>query len=151
MRPTAHQFDAPALRRVFRRRPEILAAYLYGSHAKGRAGRHSDVDIGILLQERRGRPEIRIPPTYEVDVAGEIAGTVGDERVEVVILNSAPPLLAYEATRHGHRLFARRSRPVMRFELRTRQRYLDTVSLRAIQDHYLDRIIRRGFSKALAR
>jgi len=39
----------------------------------------------------------------------------------------------------------------MRFELRTRQRYLDTVSLRAIQDHYLDRIIRRGFSKALAR
>ena len=151
MRPTAHQFDAPALRRVFRRRPEILAAYLYGSHAKGRAGRHSDVDIGILLQERRGRPEIRIPPTYEVDVAGEIAGTVGDERVEVVILNSAPPLLAHEATRHGHRLFVRRSRPVMRFELRTRQRYLDTVSLRAIQDHYLDRIIRRGFSKALAR
>ena len=151
MHPTAHQFDSPTLRRVFRRRPEIVAAYLYGSHAQGRAGRHSDVDIGILLQEQRGRPEIRIAPTYEVDVAGEIAGIVGDERIEVVILNSAPPLLAHEATRHGHRLFVRRSRPVMRFELRARQRYLDTVSLRAIQDHYLDRIIRRGFSKALAR
>lgn len=132
MEPTAHQFDSPALRRIFRRRPEILAAFLYGSHAKGRAGRHSDVDTGIFLVERRGRPEIRIPS------------------IEVVILNASPPLLAYEATRHGHRPFVRQLRPVMRFELRTRQRYLDTAPLRAIRDHYLDGIIRRGFSKALA-
>jgi predicted nucleotidyltransferase len=30
-------------------RREVVAAYLFGSHASGRAHRESDVDVGVLL------------------------------------------------------------------------------------------------------
>ena len=35
----------------------ILSAYLFGSHAEGRAGPYSDIDIGIVLDGRAGIEE----------------------------------------------------------------------------------------------
>jgi len=144
------QLKAAALRRVLQRHPEIVAAYLYGSYAAGHPNRQSDVDIAVVLRERRRR---RAQPeaTYEVDLANELGAAIHHERVEVVVLNDAPPLLAWEAVRRGRRLLARTPGTVRRFELRTRQRYLDTAHLRAIQDHYLQAIIAKGFSKAVGR
>jgi hypothetical protein len=91
----------------------------------------------------------RLPATYEIDLALEIATITRIPKVEVVVLNSASPLLAWEAVRHGRRVFERRRTAVIAHEMRARQRYLDTAVLRAIQDRYLDDIVRRGFSKAL--
>ncbi len=145
------KLDVAALRRVLQRRPEIVAAYLYGSYATGRPNRQSDVDIAVVLREQRGRLAAAPGATYEVDLGNELGAAVGHDRVEVVILNEAPPLLAWEAVRHGYRLLARAPRTVCRFELRTRQRYLDTAHLRAIQDHYLQAIVAKGFSKAVGR
>lgn len=34
----------------FERRDEVLAVYLFGSYAKGRSSRESDIDLGILLK-----------------------------------------------------------------------------------------------------
>ena len=133
-----------------RARPEILAAYLYGSHAKGRAGTQSDVDIAVLLEERRGRVATTLAPTYEADLANALGAALRRSPVEVVVLNISPPLLAREVLRGG-RFFARAPRMVARYEYRLRQRFLDTAHLRIIQDHYLDGIIRRGFSKAVTR
>ena len=45
--------DCSALRRFFQGRPEVLWAYLFGSHAVGRARPDSDVDIGVYLDLRR--------------------------------------------------------------------------------------------------
>jgi predicted nucleotidyltransferase len=135
--------------RVVESHPEALAAYLYGSHAKGHSGRQSDIDIAVLVRERRGRIR-RLPPTYEADLANRFAAALRRSPVEVVVLNTAPPLLAREVLR-GHRFFTREPQTVMRHEYRIRQQYLDTAHLRAIQDHYLDAIIRRGFSKAVSR
>lgn len=36
------------IREVLKKRPEVLAAYLYGSHAKGYAREGSDLDVAIL-------------------------------------------------------------------------------------------------------
>ena len=87
--------------------------------------------------------------TYEVDLANKLGAAIGHDRVEVVVLNRAPSLLAFEAVRRGHRLFARAPRSVRRFELRTHERYLDTAHLRQIQDHYLQEIVDKGFSRAV--
>lgn len=143
--------NVAALRRVLQRRPEIVATYLYGSYATGRPNRQSDVDIAVVLRELRGRLAAAPGPTYEVDLANELGAAISHDRVEVVILNDAPPLLAWEAVRRGRRIFARDVRAIRRFELRTRQRYLDTAHLRAIQDHYLQAIVAKGFSKAVGR
>lgn len=149
VRSTWH-LDEDALRRILRRRREVMAAYLYGSWAAGRPHRESDVDVAVLLRQRRG-VAVPIPPTYEVDLAGEIGVALRHHLVEVVLLNHASPLLAWQVIRHGRRLFARPSRTVAQHERRIRQRYLDTEHLRAIQDRYLDRIIRKGFSRAVGR
>jgi len=148
--PRKHpQLNVAGLQRVLQRRPEIVAAYLYGSYAVGRPNRHSDVDIAVVLREQRGRLAAEPGATYEVDLANELGAAIGHDRVEVVVLNDAPSLLAFEAIRRGHRLIARPPRTVRRFELRTRQRYLDTAHLRRIQDHYLRNIVDKGFSKAV--
>jgi predicted nucleotidyltransferase len=140
--------DLQCAGRVLESRPEILAAYLYGSYAKGRPGAQSDVDIAVLLRERRGRV-VRLPPTYEVDLANAVSVAVVCSPVEVIVLNIAPPLLAREVLR-GRRFFTREPCTVMQQEYRIRQRYLDSAHLRAIQDHYLDAVIRSGFSKAVS-
>jgi len=128
-----------------------MAAYLYGSYASGRPNRQSDVDVAVLLRERGGQLARPLSATYEVDLANELGAALGHGRVEVVLLNDAPPLLAWEAVRRGHRLASRNTHVVRRFELRTHQRYLDTAHLRAIQDSYLHRIVAHGFSKAVGR
>jgi predicted nucleotidyltransferase len=140
--------DLRAAGRVLRGHTEIIAGYLYGSYALGRPRSHSDVDVAILLRERGGQPVRVLPPTYEVDLGNELGSALGHHRVEVVVLNSAAPLLAREVLR-GRRFYARAPRTVMRYELHIRQRYLDTAHLRTIQDHYLDAIIRRGFSRSV--
>ena len=48
--------NLPALGAYFRRRGDVLLAYLYGSYARGTAGPLSDVDVAVLLE---GAPDAR--------------------------------------------------------------------------------------------
>lgn len=41
----------PQLIEYFTSRSEVLATYLYGSHAEGRANALSDMDIGVLIRD----------------------------------------------------------------------------------------------------
>ena len=38
--------------------PEILAPYLYGSHAEGRANGLSDIDVAVLVRDNLSRQEL---------------------------------------------------------------------------------------------
>jgi len=67
--------------------PHVSSAYLFGSHAAGRAHRESDVDVGVLVSwklDRGQRFEER------VRLAGALPGKVGGRPVDVVVLNDAP-------------------------------------------------------------
>lgn len=82
----------------------IHAAYLFGSHAEGRAHRESDVDVGVLLDWRRfasarERFELR------VDLGSDLIQALGTNRVDVVILNDAPPELGRAIVVRGVRVF----------------------------------------------
>jgi uncharacterized protein len=81
------------LARFFASRPEVAAAYLYGSHAEGRAHRESDIDIGVLLDRARcptadDRFEARIA------LGAELIAALHCNDVDLVVLNDAPPLFA---------------------------------------------------------
>ena len=80
----------------------VVAVYLFGSHAEGRAHRESDLDVGVLLRwdaypSARERFEMRLR------LAGELA--VQRMPVDVIILNDAPPILAARIVTEGQRLF----------------------------------------------
>ena len=82
---------------------DFVSTYLFGSHAEGRAHRESDVDVGVLLpreshQTRRDRFEARLR------LISFLAGRLGTNRIDVVVLNEAPPELARRIVTRGRRL-----------------------------------------------
>jgi len=76
----------------------VLAAYIFGSRARGTERPSSDVDIAVLLE----------PPADMQGVGAVLRvcqDTLGRDDVDVVVLNTAAPILAYEAV-SGTRILA---------------------------------------------
>jgi predicted nucleotidyltransferase len=102
--------------------------YLFGSAAKGIERQDSDLDVAVLMG-----PEIRASRFGEVQLrlTTALVGLTHTNDVDVVILNSAPPLLAHQVISSGKCFFGNR-RDQVRFEIRAIQRYIDT---RRLRDH----------------
>lgn len=83
-----------------------MSAYLYGSHAEGRAHVESDVDVAVLLDRDRHRTRLERAET-RVRLSSEIAAALHRNEIDVVILNDAPPLLARHAVLDGIRVLCR--------------------------------------------
>ncbi len=58
----------PKIPEVFRRHPEVVAAYLFGSYAKGEAGPLSDVDIAYLFDPKAFNPHDYLDLDLQIDV-----------------------------------------------------------------------------------
>lgn len=84
----------------------LVAAYLFGSHAAGRAHRESDVDVAILL-DRGEYPDARARFHERVRLAAALIGELHTHRVDVVVLNDAPPGLGRGIVTEGRRLLGR--------------------------------------------
>jgi len=83
--------------------PGVASAYLFGSHAEGRAHRESDVDVGVLLDwtvhpTRAERFEAR------VGLGSWLIGILHVNAVDVVVLNDAPPHLGRRIVTTGRRV-----------------------------------------------
>ena len=106
---------------------EVLAAYLYGSRARGTARPDSDVDVAILLTA---------PPAPTLQgVARDLEGSL--ERalrlpVQVVVLNTASPDLAHRVLRDGAILLDRDRPARLRFEVQSRNEYFDMEPIRRL-------------------
>jgi hypothetical protein len=122
-----------ALNLYFKTNPEVLLVYLFGSQARGDASSLSDVDLGVFF---RRTPSLDEQAQMVVD-----CGRVLDletEKVDVVALNSAPPLLKYDAVSEGKLVYQAVSDDALNdFELRAMQECFDTEHLRRVQDLYL--------------
>jgi hypothetical protein len=78
----------------------VVAAYLFGSQARGTAGPRSDVDLGVLFRDPppAGLESFRLESELELALR---------RPVQVVILNRAPADLVHRVLRDGqlrHRL-----------------------------------------------
>jgi predicted nucleotidyltransferase len=108
--------------------PCVRLVYAFGSAARGEAGSLSDVDIAVLLERR---------PTWDTEreLRSRLARAV--PRVDVVILNEAPPALRYEIVTGGRLLLARDAREQAEFEILSLSRFLDFQPVRRVQQAYL--------------
>ena len=71
---------------------DVVLGYLFGSAARGRADALSDVDFAVLLDHG-------LSPEARVDIQLRLMGALAEcsaREVQVVVLNEAPPLLAYQ-------------------------------------------------------
>ncbi|MEM1913610.1 MAG: nucleotidyltransferase domain-containing protein [Thermofilaceae archaeon] len=108
-----------ALAKIFQDEERILAAYLFGSRAKGYATPESDYDIAVLLSETP-----RDLLDFYLRLLNKLTDTLGDN-VDLVILNEAPPELKYQVVKHGKPIYVRNERARVAFESRTIREYLD--------------------------
>lgn len=87
------------LQRVFARYPFIEAAYLFGSHAVDRAGPNSDVDVGVV------GPKADFD-ARKLDILAELVAE-GVDRVDLISLDGADPVVRFEAVHPNCLVFAR--------------------------------------------
>jgi len=124
-------------------RPEVLEAYLFGSRAQGRAQAHSDVDVAVYVAQVPDAPF-----GYEAELAADLMSALGENRLDVVLLNRAPPLLYERVLRDGVRLFSRDQRATTAREGAALSRYCDYRSQLAKIDRVIGaRIDRAGFGR----
>lgn len=84
--------------------PDVLAAFLFGSHAAGRPHRESDVDVAVLVSRHLdGAARFAI----RVRLAAELPSRLGVRDVDVVVLNDAPPHFARRIVLDGLQVFCR--------------------------------------------
>jgi len=120
-------------------KPEVLAAYVFGSVATGRTRRNSDVDIAVLLGDNI-RPSGMF--RYRLRLISELGSALHRPDVDVVILNEAPPLLAHRVLSKGKLVFERSASARIRFQVMTANRYADLVPAFETYIHYLKKSVR---------
>ena len=104
------------------RRPEVLEAYVFGSVARGQAQAHSDVDVAVFVN-----PDVPLNQGfgYDAELASELMAALSTNKVDVVLLNRADPLLYHRVLRDGVRILTRNSRETTVREGRALSRYCD--------------------------
>lgn len=109
------------LRSFFRRGDAgLVAVYLFGSVARETDRPDSDVDLGLLFEDRPASTLAAQPLRLE----GELEQRLG-RSVQLVVLNTAPPDLIARVLRDGILILdADRSRRI-RFEVDSRNLYFD--------------------------
>lgn len=119
-------------------RAEVIAAYLFGSQAKGKAAADSDVDVAILLN-----PDFDLHEhfMYRIERMVELE-QLCRRPVDVAILNQAPLVLLNQVLRYGRLVYERDHRQRVAFEVRSRQAYYDFQPLLALLHRALARQIK---------
>lgn len=70
----------------------FVAALMFGSHARGRAHRESDLDVAVLLtQEAYGA--MSAPGEFRVGLVSDLIAATHDNSIDLVLMNQAPPPL----------------------------------------------------------
>lgn len=122
--------DPASLRPLFGSYP-VIAAYLFGSQASGATTPLSDIDIAVLLE-----PDTPSPGRLQAELISDLMLVLRRSDIDVVVLNTAPPLLKARAI-SGRLLYCRDELARVRFEVAARRGYFDTKPLRDAQDRAL--------------
>lgn len=116
----------------------ISAVYLFGSEAKGTSNRLSDVDVGILF-ERNQAPSFEEKTRLQEELSALLK-----KDVDLVVLNSANPILNHQVLKNGVLLLSPKPRDVHAFFIKTVMEYDDLKRMRAYQEQQLLRGISHG-------
>ena len=104
--------------KVFETESQILLAYLFGSKARGTETSKSDIDIAVPLSEIPGNLL-----DHYLHLIDKFSKALGD-KVDLIILNNAPPLLKHQVIKHGRVIYCRDEKARVEFESKAEKEYL---------------------------
>jgi predicted nucleotidyltransferase len=113
---------------------------LFGSQARNTAGEQSDTDIAVLA----GGP---LSLEEKSELGERVAQKLGvsEEKVDVIDLWDAPPLLAHQVGETGKLIEGERF-DFNRFRIRAWKQYLDTAKFRRAREQSLKKHVARTYS-----
>lgn len=114
------------LRKASQNLPLVLL-YLHGAHAQGTQTALSDLDIAALLDKERARDRNSI-----LDLLDPLQRIAGREDIDLLILNTAGPIIKDRVIRYGRLVYARSEKERILFEASSIKESLDF--------HYFSRI-----------
>lgn len=109
------------VRRALARQP-VLFAYVFGSQAAGRAISRSDVDMAVFLEPKLSQPRRQ---AVRLRLLQELARALGRDDVDLVILNDAPPYLAFRVSASRGVIYSSNELARIRFEARAMALHYD--------------------------
>ncbi|PWB53716.1 MAG: nucleotidyltransferase [Candidatus Methanoperedenaceae archaeon] len=131
------------LTEYFRSNDSVILAYLFGSIVRGNAGRLSDIDIGVLLDEKIPKKD-RFD--LELKLISDIAILIKKKKIDLIILDEVPLLLEYNIIKTGIILKSDEAERV-KFETKVLSMYLDEkYYIQRHTEETLKRIAEVGFS-----
>ncbi len=136
--------DLEKFRKFLDSQKYVLVSYLFGSFSKGKTGPLSDIDIGIFADESLTKKELI---KRKMIIMDEAVSIFGKDRVDVVLMNSAPLSLNFNIIRDGRSITHRDINKKVTVEADIMSRYLD----RKFYDNIylkngMKRVLRRGLS-----
>jgi len=117
----------------------VILLYLHGSHAHGTQSVLSDLDLAVLLE-----PEAARNRRIYADVTFALEETCKRDDVDIVILNTAGPIIADRVIRQGRLVYARDDRERITFETSVVKKALDFRFFSRVYDDALFRQLREG-------
>jgi hypothetical protein len=93
--------------------PNIIAIYLFGSHAKGDDTPLSDIDIAVIMENPSSEDEAEI-------------GSLASPQIDVVLFHRLPLHIKHEVFRYGREIFVRDEEKLLEIKLKVMSEYLDT-------------------------
>jgi hypothetical protein len=109
--------------RYFSTRPEIKIGYIFGSRAKGKKNKLSDIDIAILTDEEKVPKDV--PYGYKAKVIADLMSILKTGKVDLVILNESPLFLCFRVIHDSLILYSQDEKKRIDFEVKIMSRYLD--------------------------
>ena len=110
-----------SLRACLAAEPAVVAGYVFGSVATGHADATSDLDVAVLCEED-------LDAGSALDLQLRLVGCLAEHSarpVDLVSLNAAAPMLAYEVVTEGALLYERSAQERVSFQARVYGEYFD--------------------------
>lgn len=104
----------------------IRLVYIFGSYAKGNNNEKSDIDIAVLLNNDYN-------PMDKLELIGELTSVLRREDIDLVILNSANPVLRHQVIKYGKLIYMESEDVKVDFEVKVLKEYMDMESFRKVQ------------------
>ena len=112
-------FMLDAMRRLLEADERVAYALVFGSSARGTTHAESDVDVALGLVGHTPLTALELG-----DIASRLEAAAG-RRVDLVLIDEAPPGLAYRVFRDGRLFFERDRRALVERKARAILEYLD--------------------------
>lgn len=116
----------------------ISFAYLFGSYAKGKQRKDSDIDVAVYI--------INLPKEiffdYKMKIKIELEESIRRE-MDIIILNSAPPLLKHQVFTEGKQLKCIDVEIMNNYKIKSFYEYLDIIEINKVIFAQTKKLIKR--------